>query len=46
MKFIRDPIIDSLGKVTGLLFLANKEAFNPANRPPAAAAAYPSVPVI
>ena len=28
MKFIRDPIIDSSGKVTGLLFFAIKEAFS------------------
>ena len=40
MKFIRDPIIDSSGKVTGLLFFAIKEALIPANKPPAAAAAH------
>ena len=38
IKFIREPIIDCLGKVTGLLFIASKEALMPANKPPAAAA--------
>ena len=29
MKFIREPIIDSLGKLTGSLPLASKDAFIP-----------------
>ena len=32
MKLIKDPIIDSSGKVTGILFLANSDAFNPAKQ--------------
>ena len=39
MKFIREPIIDSLGKLTGFLPFANKDAFIPASNPPAAAVA-------
>ena len=39
MKFIREPIIDSLGKLTVCFPLANKDAFIPASNPPAAAAA-------
>ena len=39
MKFIKEPIIDSSGNVTGFWPFANKEAFIPASNPPAAAAA-------
>ena len=38
MKLIKEPIIDSSGKVTGFLLIANKDAFIPASKPPAAAA--------